>query len=204
MRRKAGGLRAADLFGHFGLDARIFPQDLIGSEDGEALIVGGARCVWDDVKTLWPVPEHVVCVNDVGMYWPGPVRHWYSNDRMQLSAWAEGRRRWWAQKFRQNIVLHSCFSGVAHQHHWPFPPQGGSGIVALLVALGLGYKRLHVAGIPLDSSGHFFDPPAGHPVLFGRATSNFDNETRDRTLQNLKPLLQGRLRVASGRLKDLE
>jgi hypothetical protein len=33
--------------------------------------------------------------------------------------------------------------------------------------------------------------------------SNFENETRDRTLENLKPLLKGRLKVASGRLLEL-
>jgi hypothetical protein len=198
------GVSPAELFGHFGMSRDIFPAEFLGKEKGDVLIVGGGRSVWDDVAKLWPVPEAVIAVNDIGMYWPGYLKGWYSNDAVQLKAWHAGRRHWWEQIYRQTIPLHSCFAEKAGGgvHNWPFPAHGSSGLVVTLVALAMGYERLWIAGIPLDDTGHFYDPPNGHPLVRGRKLSNFENETRDRTLENLKPLLKGRIKAASGRLLE--
>lgn len=161
--------------------------------------------MWEEVRGLC-LQRHVICVNDMGMYWPGYISHWYSNDIEQLIHWSEGRRRPLTQLWGKGWKLHSCFQrdGEAYQHvnHWPVPGQGSSGLVAILVALCLGYDNITVAGIPLDNSGHFYDPPYGHQLSHGREWSNFLNETTDRILERSLPLFKGKVRALSGRIKE--
>lgn len=190
-----------DLFERFALDRKLFPKNLLGSESGDLLIVGGGRCVWEDVNGL-PEPTAVMAVNDIGMYWPGQLKHWYSNDDEQLVAWATGRRRDYTYRW-PGFRLHSCFNKTGKVHHWPFPGQGSSGLVATFVALALGYEHILVAGIPFDDSGHFFDPPQAHNLRKDRKWSNFTGETPDRLIERSIPLWKGRVRFLSGRLKDL-
>src|SRR4029079_4096236 len=108
--------------------------------------------------------RHVMTVNDIGMYWPGYIRHWYSNDIDKLVHWSAGRRDHHVQAHGKGWRLHSCFarSHLPQVNHWPFPGQGSSGLVASFVALALGYDNVTVAGVPLDNTGHFFDPPEDH------------------------------------------
>lgn len=194
-----------DPFERLALDKRQFPQKLIGSERGDLLIVGGARCVWEDVRGL-PEPSAVMCVNDIGMYWPGRINHWYSNDVEQLVHWSEGRRRGLVNIFGKGWRLHSCFearNSVLDVHLWPFPGQGSSGLVAIFVAIALGYDPITVAGIPFDNSGHFFDPPNDHNLRKDRQWSNFCGETPDRLIERSLPMFRGRVRAISGRLAEV-
>ncbi len=42
-----------------------------------------------------------------------------------------------------------------------------SGMLAVRIALFMGFAPVHVCGIPLDTSGHFYDPPGvGHSYAF--------------------------------------
>lgn len=194
-----------NIIDYFGLDPKQFPRRLLGSEQGHCLLVGSGRNVWDEVRGLC-LERHVICVNDMGMYWPGYVKHWYSNDTEQLIHWSEGRRRPLTQLWGRGWKLHSCFkrNGPEYEHvnYWPVPGQGSSGLVAILVALLLGYDDVTVAGVPLDNSGHFYDPPYGHPLSHGREWSNFLNETTDRILERSLPLFKGKVHALSGRLRE--
>lgn len=196
----------SDIWEYFALDKRKFPRHLIGSEQGELLLVGSGRNVWEEVRGLCQT-RNVMCVNDMGMYWPGYIRHWYSNDIEQLIHWSEGRRRPLVQEFGKGWRLHSCFerSGVEYDgvYVWPFPGHGSSGLVAIFVALALGYDNITVAGVPFDNSGHFYDPPNNHPMRpGGRNWSNFSNETPDRIIERSLPLFRGKVFPLSGRLRD--
>ena len=194
-----------DVFQHFGVEKKDFPRRLIGSQTGELLIVGSGRCLWEDTRGL---PQHtsVMCVNDAGMYWPGPIKHWYSNDIEQLIHWSLGRRRCLTQLYGTGWKSHSCFtrSGENYRHvnHWPFPGQGSSGLVSIFVAIALGYTNILTVGMPFDNDGHFYDPPIGHCLSGGRRWSNFENETPDRLIQRSLPLFCGKVRALSGRLKE--
>ena len=194
-----------DIFDHFGLDKGNFPRRLIGAYSGELLLVGGGRCVWEDTRGL-PISTTTMVVNDMGMYWPGKITHWYSNDIEQLIHWAPGRRRRLQTLYGGGGKLHSCFTrdgpGYQHVNHWPFPGQGSSGLVALLVAIAMGYDNITVVGVPFDNSGHFYDPPHGHTLGGGNLWSNFEGETPDRLIQRTLPFLVGKVRAISGRLKE--
>ncbi|MHC5035110.1 MAG: hypothetical protein ACYTFZ_08745 [Planctomycetota bacterium] len=63
------------------------PERWAGKFHGERLlIVGSGRCVWDDVQIVTD-DRHVMTVNDMVAYWPGRVRHAFSNDWKQLKHW---------------------------------------------------------------------------------------------------------------------
>lgn len=198
----------SDIWSYFGLDKKQFPERLIDSEKlhRDLLIVGTGRNVWEETRGL-PQMRHVMCVNDMGMYWPGYVRHWYSNDVEQLIHWDKGRRRAHVTIYGNAERLHSCTERTGPEYAnvsvWPMPSQGGSGITAILVALALGYDNITVAGIPLDNSGHFYDPPNNSQLRFeSRPWTNFEHETTDRIIERTIPLMKHKVYPLSGRLRE--
>lgn len=190
-----------DLFGACNLQ---FPLDLVDKyKNTPLLLVGGAYNVWEEARGI-PEYDHVMCVNDIGMYWPGRVRHWYSNDCEQLMAWKNGRRRKYAQIWGQDYQLHSCFDkGYERIRHWPFPGNGSSGLVAMYVAASMGYSPIRSIGIPFDGGGHFFGPPSGHNLNKNQKWSDFNNETRQEYLEKVKNIFKGVVFPESGRLKEV-
>lgn len=195
-----------DIIGFLGLNPKGFPRHLLGRHTGSLLIVGTGRCVWDDVSGL-SQPEAVMTVNDMAMYWPGVIHHSYSNDIEQLVHWAAGRRRPYVNLFSRCGTLHSATmrggDEYLHINYWPLPSQGGSGLVAILVGLLLGYQSITTAGMPFDDAGHFFDPPIMSNLRKDRKWSDFTNETPDRLIRKLLPVMRGKVTALSGRLKDM-
>lgn len=125
-----------------GSDGRNYPRNLLGRHSGSVVLIGTGRCVWSDVAGL-ATPDAVMTVNDMVMYWPGVVTHAYSNDIEQLIHWGAARRRPHAFYHGGSGMLHSATrresSEYQHVQYWPLPSQGGSGLVAILVCLLLGY-----------------------------------------------------------------
>jgi len=180
------------------------PGKLLGSESGELLIVGGGRHIWSDVCGL-PEFSHVMVVNDIGMYWPGRIRHWYSNEIEQLIHWEKCRRIPYRNHWGTGWKLHSCCERdwIDNVYHWGLPGNGGSGLMAIIVALLLGYDSITVAGIPFDDSGHFYDPPELHNLRKDEVWSHFSRETPDHFIQPWLPYMRGKVRAVSGRLTEV-
>lgn len=170
------------------------------------LILGDARCVWDDVaqwakpgrRGTIDFPGHVMAVNMIGLYIEN-LDHWYSNDGRWLKRLCDARRPEWA-KWYPRPQLHSVqtVDGVTH---WPFSGAGSSGLNAARVGATL-YEEVILAGIPLDDSGHNGEPPW--------KVTNFTNEVAPqvRCEENLiwKTArindFGGRVRSMSGRTRD--
>lgn len=139
------------------------------SFSGELLIVGSSRGVWGELNypndgIYYQAPD-VMCLNDMIMHFPGNVVHAYSNDNTMLPRWVAARR----PRFRKDFpdpLQHSC------NINWPWPGHGSSGLNAVYTGLALGYDQITLAGIPLDDSGHYFDPPW--------KKTNFTREVPDR------------------------
>ncbi len=126
----------------------------------ECIVIGSGRCVWDDLARTNTVCRDVMCINDIGMHYPGPIRHWYSNDGVMLKYWHQARR----PEYNKDIKLHSN-NGAGGSidpsiRVWEWV-HGNSGINAVKTALALGYDKVIVCGMPLDDSGHYFDSPWG-------------------------------------------
>ena len=163
--------------------------------DQPITVVGSGRCVWDD---LYALPEEIILtVNDMVAYYPGKVSHAFSNDHRQLPHWVEGRRRAYTQKWGKDIKLHTLMkSSAPGMTMWPFPGHGSSGLNATYVALSLTTGHVTLAGIPIDDSGHFYDPPW--------IKTNFTNEAPDRNWVFARDnVFDGRVTSLSGRSKDL-
>ncbi len=125
---------------------------------GGLLIVGSSRGVWEELDQNYPndgiyykTPD-VMCLNDMVMHFPGRVTHAYSNDNHMLPSWVAARRPRFKKDFSESIHAHSCNGG------WPWPGHGSSGLNAVYTGLALGYDSITIAGVPLDDSGHYFDP----------------------------------------------
>ncbi|MHC5035111.1 MAG: hypothetical protein ACYTFZ_08750 [Planctomycetota bacterium] len=78
---------------------------------------------------------------------------------------------------------------------WEFNGQGSSGAGAVLAGLAMGYEDVLLAGMPLDDSGHFYDPPY--------IRSNFLAEAQERYWTMLRDsVFEGRVRSMSGRSRE--
>lgn len=178
-------------------------SSLMGTESGEVIILGGGRCVWDDFGSL--APHHnmkILVVNDVGMHVPYYPKHWYSNDNKMLDKWLQARRPLLKKNIdRGPIKMHTHQTGTGAMNIWPWPGHGTSGLNACYTALALGYEKVILCGIPLDDSGHYFDPP-WTKTNFVREVPERDGEHRWWTMAKRK-VFDGRVKSLSGRSRDL-
>lgn len=123
-----------------------------------ALVVGGARCVWDDLKRYapdlagWDGP--VLACNDVGVTLDR-VDHWVSLHWDKLETWAAARRlhhkhdrpTLWTRPTPQGVTVKARITDT-----WG----GSSGMFALKVALeDLGAERAILCGVPMDTQPRF-------------------------------------------------
>lgn len=145
------------MFSSLGVTFNQLPS-LKNTYHGPLIIAGGGRCVWDDLSQIDQSKEwDVMCINDILMHFPSQVTHAYSNDDRWLKRWLSARRPRYTQNHKKP-VLHTCQKGEG-MVVWPIPGHGSSGLNAIYVGLALGYEEIVLCGIPLDDSGHYFDPP---------------------------------------------
>ena len=122
-----------------------------------ALVIGGARCVWEDVKKLeaefGPWRGLVIAVNDIGCHWPGPIDHWCTLHPEKMKKWqAErstkgypgGYTTWTSRKYAGIDKVIKTWGGMS------------SGGLAVTVAIdGLTVERVVLAGVPMEKTPHF-------------------------------------------------
>lgn len=183
-----------------------------GNYSGTAVILGGARCIWEDCARIDFEKVQVIAINNMIMHHKGRVHHGVSLHPQEPPLWRQ--LRWTNQCEESYVVTHShrLPSHIAHPtaHYDEFKTEhgldylwhiegglgGSSGLFACMVGLALGYDRIVLAGIPLDESGHFFDPPEAKLRQFlGR---NIDEEW----LNADKNYFKGRVRALSGRPRE--
>lgn len=131
----------------------------MGTKTGAVTIIGGARCVWNDLERRPQPRGDIMVVNDVGMYLDWPIDHWVSMHSMHLKEWIRLRRQH-SMAFGQHFESHSQESYDGITNAWYLDNPGPySGVFACQVALALGYEEIVLCGIPQDGQGNFFDPP---------------------------------------------
>lgn len=119
-----------------------------------ALVVGGARCVWDDAVDLYrqATPDVVIVANDMIPRWPFPLDHAATLHPQNLPGWLNARlsigrdrpREVWSYRPEANVDRVTS--------DW----QGSSALLALKIALfELKATAAVLAGVPLDRSPHF-------------------------------------------------
>ena len=131
---------------------------------GTLVILGGARCVWEDFKNfkelIGPRKYAIMAINDIGIQIRRDIDHMVSLHWQFLPA----------AKLLKPVNAHGHFHTHGDKHHdgvdfvWPIENVGGtSAMYACKVAILLGYTKIVICGVPLDGSGHYFDPPDAEP-----------------------------------------
>lgn len=134
-----------------------------------ALVLGGAGCLWDDVRAALAIGrfDGVVACNDAGAVWPGRLDGWATLHPANMPRWAEQRAKAGFPRAGRVLTHHqarpgripACFDDTTE---YRFPGQtvtGSSGLFAAKVALvDLGFDRAVLCGVPMQAApGHFFD-----------------------------------------------
>ena len=133
-----------------------------------ALVLGGGACLWRDLQALSEImdgrwPHMVVAVNDAGWAYRFPIDHWVTLHGEKYPVWREMRRqlgypmdyRVWGGTWVTGSD-DSKFTWI--DEVLPVTRVGSTGLHAVDVALFKGAERIITVGIPMDGSGHFFDP----------------------------------------------
>lgn len=188
-----------------GIESQTMPR-VAGKFSGPLLICGSGRCLWDDLERLGEWPGDMMCVNLCGIFIPRKPQHWVSLHadffqwmlplRQQL-----GDVTFSAEGVHVGHVIHT--HSIQHcagvMHVWPklfVPPgEGGSGMGAIRIGFGLGYESCVLAGMPMDGSGYFYDPP--QPT---HNHTGFFDAVRN---AHISGELRGRVKSLSGRTREL-
>lgn len=125
------------------------------------MVIGGGRCVWDDLERFKDEAFEGtrMCVNDIGMHYDRKVDHWVTLHPEWMINWMEYRVNHVASGGQKPLV-HSDKVHHAVDVTWKVQTSGGtSGLLAVLVGILMGYDPIFLAGVPMDNTGHYFDPP---------------------------------------------
>lgn len=185
---------------NLGIPSHQYPLKWVDAESGPCIVVGGGRCVWNDIQRAQRFARSVITINDITMHLPMKIDHVYSNDHLWLPKWKAARRDMLEKQFGETGPTHS--NTVGGDITWPWPGHGSSGLGATYTALALGYSPVVLCGIPLDDSGHYFDPPwvesnfLREVPLKGNSTMKYWHDARER-------VFQGKVFSMSGRTRDL-
>jgi hypothetical protein len=180
-----------------------------GNFKGAAVVLGSARCIWEDLDKIDLTKVEVIAINNMIMHFKGRVHHGISLHPEEPPLWRQ--LRWTNQCEESYVVTHSHRfpthikhpSGEFKTEHgldyiWVIEGGrgGSSGLFACMVGLALGYDKIILAGIPIDGTGHFFDPPG--KVVNQFLGQNIKEEWDNANLNYFK----GRVKSMSGRTKE--
>lgn len=152
-----------DFLSHYGTP-NVFPE-VAGKYKGSVVVCADAACVWEDLERfgcrsgngLAKEGWDFFTVNRLIETFPGRVEHCYSNNGTVLQRFVTARRDEYAHEFGFTGYTHACTPGAFWT--WPWSCHGTSGLGAILTAIALGYEKIVLCGMPLDSSGHNGEPP---------------------------------------------
>lgn len=184
----------------------------IAPEHDLVLITADGRSLHDDLRFFMGLQlEHdAYCVNRSIKAYPGRVMHWADVDANN-SAWvAEHLEKNNPSKtFGKKIVKHTLGEYKGFDIAWdvvdsPWDPDdvlwhGSTALFAVLTAIEMGYKKIVLAGAPLDLNGHWYlGPEIKGPLWNGdayRAWLDFSQQkeaVKVRSLSGYTSIILGR------------
>jgi hypothetical protein len=159
-----------------------------GRYTGPLLILGGGRTVWDDFAKVRPWKGEIMAVNDAGMHVHEDVKHWVSLHPAYFPGWRSFR----TGHCLNLPVCHAQRPAAGVDTAWDVVNVGGtSGLFACYIALMLGYDEIVLGGVPMDNSGHYFDPPWVGTSFVDPAVKQVWREARDRHFKGRVTSLSG-------------
>ena len=169
------------------------------------LILGGGRCVFDDyfkAKEFFKTYE-IMAINDmIGQFRLEKIHHGFCLHKRLLQANKVLREE---KGMGGDYTSHGITACPGVDRVWSKAYRTGeSGTSSILVALHLGYTKIIVCGVPLDNSGHYWDPDVKFEptkpqwsVFNAKGQMGLANEVIKRN-----PLAKDRVRSMSGRTAD--
>ena len=139
-------------------------------------------------------------VNKMVETFPGEIEHCYSNEPQTLLRFINARRTEYVREFNAPQQTHSITPGC--KWTWPFGGHATSGLGAALVAVGLGYDRIVLCGMPLDDGPHNGEPPWRKCQFTNEAAGNVNTGINGHWKQAIRIAFQGKVKSMSGRTKD--
>lgn len=112
------------------------------------IIIGTGRCIWGDFSKAKELVDSydVMLVNHIIYTFPENAKHFCT---LHPDWYRSYRGHWQGRE-------------VPHQHFAKSYPEiraACSGLFATWVGITLGYDRIMLVGMPMDDSGHYYDPP---------------------------------------------
>lgn len=135
------------------------------------LILGDGQSAPDDLIRFldWDIPHDASSLGRSIKLVPGHVQHWFNADGESAIHWAENLPN------GNGTIKHSFgeirgfdvdWEITQHDYHFDeitgekaFRTHGSSSLFGTLAALFMGYKRIVLAGCPLDTEGHYYFEP---------------------------------------------
>ncbi len=129
------------------------------------LITGDGRTLQKDISQFlnWRMKHDVMAIGRSMNEYPGPVLHWANVDGADS--------RWWAEHLPKRNggdfpIRHSLGDLPWYDVDWDIKDEivlgdgnswhGSTALFAVYVSLALGYKKILLAGCPLDGKGHWW------------------------------------------------
>ncbi|PWJ81486.1 hypothetical protein C7441_11018 [Pseudaminobacter salicylatoxidans] len=145
---------------------------------GVALVLGSAEGVWQEIAAAQAMHrfDAVIAVNDMVIFWTGPLDAAVSLHPERMPEWLEyraARRNSPPVKLVTHAEWPDWFKVVGHIHELPIPfdivtpsmfegqkDSGSSGLFAVKAALqDLGFAKVVLCGVPMTvEAGHFRSP----------------------------------------------
>ncbi len=133
------------------------------------LVLGGAETVWEDLERAQGIvgdtPHDIGAVNEAARDYPGRLTLMASLHPEKVGNW---------QRQRKNAGRNDDYLTISHKDHadaridrvfreiWA----GSSGLYICTTAIFLlGYERVIVCGVPMDSRPHYHNPNQWRPQL---------------------------------------
>ena len=154
---------------------RDFPFDRFCKHD-TVFVTGDGHTLPQDVKKFesWNIPHDLFCVNRSMIFFERPVTHWAAVDTDE-AVWFSENVNEKIMPEGHRIVRHTIGKLlVGADVYWepinfaePITPvtgvprriwTGNSGLLAILSSIYMGYKKIVLAGIPLDTKQHWYEP----------------------------------------------
>jgi hypothetical protein len=127
-----------------------------------ALLLGDASCVEADTEAALKLftPDVVGATNNIGVYWPGTIDHWFTLHPAACEDWigiydARSRRER-AGLNRPVTWSYKAWRGVDHvRQDWA----GSTGLFGVKCLLEIGCERIVLAGVPMQAEfAHYYTP----------------------------------------------
>lgn len=124
-----------------------------------ALVLGDAACVREDAEAALKLfkPTVVAAANNIGIEWPGHLDYWFTLHPGACIDWPgivdATRRRVKAGRNKPQIWAHKAAGGIdRHTPDWG----GSTGLLGCKGLIEMGFERIVLAGVPMNTTPHFY------------------------------------------------